>query len=97
MQSIGDILDKKSVTSDHRNKYEFQAYGNRLAEEFSDTKHRSLYIKLAKEEDRNLLEAARIYVMGAEKITQKGRLFMWKLSELKKEKTENKDKVEDGG
>ena len=97
MQSIGDILDKKSVTSDHRNKYEFQAYGNRLAEEFNDTKHRSLYIKLAKEEDRNLLEAARLYVMGAENISQKGRLFMWKLSELKKEGSKKEEKVEDGG
>lgn len=96
MQSIGDILDKKSVTSDHRNKYEFQAYGNRLAEEFNDTKHRSLYIKLAKEEDRNLLEAARLHVMGAENITQKGRLFMWKLSDLKKESSEKSEKVEDG-
>jgi len=94
MQSIGDILDKKSVTTDHRNKYEFQAYGNRLAEEFNDTKHRSLYIKLAKKEDRNLLEAARLYVLGAERITQKGRLFMWKLSELKKEKSDKNSDVE---
>lgn len=110
MKSIGDIIQKKSVTSNHRNKYEFQAYGNRLAEEFSDIKHRSLYIKLAKEEDRNLLEMAREYVLGAENITQKGRLFMWKLAEIKKErasketdketekggdKTENKSQVED--
>jgi hypothetical protein len=84
MKSIGEIIKGRSVASDHRNKYEFQAYGNRLAEEFHDTKHRSLYIKLAKEEDRNLLEAAREYVLGAENITEKGRLFMWKLAELKK-------------
>ncbi len=77
---------KPDISSDHRNKYEFQAYGNRLAEELSDTKHRSLYIKLAKEENRNYLEMAREYVIGAEKITEKGRLFMWKLSEIKKEK-----------
>lgn len=83
MESISDIISKKSFTGDHRNKYEFQAYGNRLAEEFNDTKHRSLYIKLAKEEDRDLLEAARLYVLGAENITEKGRLFMWKLGELK--------------
>lgn len=84
MQSIKDIIEKKEIKGDHRNKYEFQAYGNRLAEEFNDPKHRALYIKLAKNEDRNLLEAARLHVMGAEKITQKGRLFMWKLKELKK-------------
>ncbi|OGC45294.1 hypothetical protein A2V49_01745 [candidate division WWE3 bacterium RBG_19FT_COMBO_34_6] len=84
MESISDILKKKSFNSDKRNKYEFQAYGNRLAEELNDTAHRSLYIKLAKTEDRNLLETARLHVMGAEKIVEKGRLFMWKLNELKK-------------
>ena len=91
MESISDIISKKSLTGDHRNKYEFQAYGNRLAEELNDARHRSLYIKLAKEEDRNLLEAARLYTLGAENITEKGRLFMWKLGELKKDRK----KVED--
>ena len=86
MKAISEILKNRSLTSDFRNKYEFQAYGNRLAEEFNDMKHRALYIKLAKVEDRNLLEAARAYVLGAEKITEKGRLFMWKFHELKKGK-----------
>jgi len=86
VKSIGDIIQGRSPTSDHRNKYEFQAYGNRLAEELHDTKHRSLYIKLAKKENRNYLEMAREYVLGAENITEKGRLFMWKLGEIKKEK-----------
>jgi len=45
-----------------------------------------LYIKLAKEEDRNLLETAREAVLSSPKATTKGRLFMWKLGELKKEK-----------
>ena len=89
MQDISDIIQGRSITSDHRNKHEFQAYGNRLAEEFNDLRHRALYIKLAKTEDRNLLEAAREYVMGAENITQKGKLFMWKLGELKKTQKEN--------
>lgn len=97
MESISDIIGKKSLTGDHRNKYEFQAYGNRLAEELNDPQHRSLYIKLAKEEDRNLLEAARLYVLGAENITEKGRLFMWKLGELKKKRETGEDEtVEEG-
>ena len=91
MQDISDILQGRSITADHRNKHEFQAYGNRLAEEFHDLRHRALYIKLAKTEDRNLLEAAREYVMGAENITQKGKLFMWKLKELKKARTEKEE------
>jgi hypothetical protein len=85
VKSLSDILQKRTFKRDFRNSNEFQAYGNRLAEEFGDTKHRALYIKLAKTEDRNLLEAAREYVMASEKATTKGRLFMWKLTQLKKE------------
>lgn len=89
MKGIADILKNKDLDGDHRNKYEFQAYGNRLAEELDDTEHRSLYIKLAKEEERSLLERAREYVLRSENATTKGRLFMWKLSELKKEVSKN--------
>lgn len=89
MKSISDILKTKKITADTRNKYEFQAYGNRLAEEFGDTKHRALYIKLAKTHSRNLLESAREYVLASEKATTKGKLFMWKLTELKKAKELN--------
>ena len=86
MKSISDILNKKSIKSDQRNTYEFQAYGNRLAEELGEPNRRSLYIKLAKNENRSLLEAAREYVLASEKATTKGKLFMWKLTELKKER-----------
>jgi len=86
MKSLQDILSTKDFTGDTRNKHEFQAYGNRLAEELNDTKHRALYIKLAKEEDRNLLEQAREFVVGQRKIQTPGKLFMWKLGELRKEK-----------
>ena len=85
MKGIGDIISQKNLVGDTRNKHEYQAYGNKLAEDLGDTKHRALYIKLAKEEDRALLERAREFVMGSEKATTKGRLFMWKLTELRKE------------
>ena len=84
MQEIADILKNKDLKGDHRNKYEFQAYGNRLAEELGDPQHRSLYIKLAKNEERKFLERAREFVLDSENATTKGRLFMWKLSELKR-------------
>lgn len=90
MEDISEVIKKKSLKGDHRNKYEFQAYGNRLAEEFNDPKHRALYIKLAKEEDRNLLELAREFVVKQKHIGKKGPLFMWKLKKLK-----NKDKQEE--
>ena len=83
MKSFAQILKEKSVTPDRRNKYEFQAYGNRLAEEFNDTKHRSLFIKLAKNTPRILLEKAREYVLNSETADTKGKLFMWKLGRLK--------------
>ena len=92
MKPIKDIIEKKDMKADHRNKHEFQAFGNRLAEELDDEKHRALYIKLAKTENRGLLEAARAYVLSAENATTKGRLFMWKLSELKKE-AKNKQRL----
>lgn len=88
MKSLQDILDKKNITGDTRNTYEFQAYGNRLSEELRDPKHRSLYIKLAKTEDRSLLERAREFVVGQHHVNTPGRLFMWKLKELRKAREE---------
>jgi len=76
---------QKALTPDKRNTKEYQAYGNMLAEELGDAKHRALYIKLAKNEDRALLERAREHVKKSEKALTKGRLFMWKLTQLKKE------------
>ena len=89
VRSMKDIMMKKVLNPDTRNKHEFQAYGNRLAEEFDDLKHRPLYIKLAKIEDRNLLERAREKVLASPNATTKGRLFMWVLKKLKEEKKES--------
>ncbi len=88
MKNISELLKARSFTPNVRNKHEYQAYGNRLAEEFGDTAHRALYIKLAKETDRSLLEQAREFVLASEKATTKGRLFMWKLTQLKKARKE---------
>lgn len=89
-QSIATTLFKVSETIEKRRKYvknEFQAYGLMLAEELNDWKNRSLYVRLAKNTDRNLLETARYFVkdqnVGA--IKSPCRLFMWKLKELKKQ------------
>lgn len=90
MQPMGDILkdfdwDKKKYIT-----REFQDYGYRLAEELGDLKHKSLYIKLAKELPRKLLEEARTFVKDASNVKSPGKLFMWKLSELKKERQKKK-------
>ena len=63
---------------------EFQDYGYRLAHELNDLQHKSLYIKMAKEEKRELLERALTFVKDADNAKSKARLFMWKLKELKR-------------
>lgn len=65
---------------------EFQDYGYRLAVELNDLTHKSLYIKMAKDIDRGILDAARSFVLDAESAKSKARLFMWKVKELQKEK-----------
>jgi len=84
---ISDILDKHRVGEDKYVSREFQQYGYELAHELGDMKHKSLYIKLAKETPRGLLEAARSFVRDAESAKNKGALFMWKLVELKKKRS----------
>jgi hypothetical protein len=84
---LGDILSKYEPKKD--GKYitrEFQDYGYRLAVDLNDMAHKSLYIRMAKNTDRKILEAARRFVVDADHAKSKGRLFMWKVGELKKTK-----------
>ena len=81
-------LEKFKETLAKRQKYvhmEYQAYGLELAKELGDWKNRSIYIRLAKNTDRQILEQARYFVKdqnpGAIKTPYK--LFMWKLKLLK--------------
>jgi len=86
LTSVGDILSKYNL--DDTDKYvsrEFQKYAYDLAGELGDMAHKSLYMKLAKETPRILLEKARSFVKDAQNARSKGRLFMWKLQQLKKE------------
>ena len=91
MQKIGDIVKKyKSSNEDKYISREFQKYGVELAEELGDLKHKSLYIKLAKETPRGLMEAARSFVKDAQNAKNKGALYMWKLKQIKTEKQKSK-------
>jgi len=83
--SLKDILAKVNLQEDKYISREFQDYGYHLAEELNDLKHKSLYIKLAKELPRVLLEKARNFVKDAYQVKNPAKLFMWKLKELKKE------------
>jgi len=85
LTSVGSILSEYKL--DDSDKYvsrEFQKYAYDLSVELDDLKHKSLYMRIAKETPRILLEKARSFVKDAQNARSKGRLFMWKLSELKK-------------
>ena len=82
---LGDILKKFEGRTD--GKYisqEFQDYGYRLAIDLNDMDHKSLYIRMAKTVPRSILEQARAFAVDADHAKSKGRLFMWKVSDLKK-------------
>ena len=88
LTSISNIIGSLNIDFD-KDKYvsrEFQKYGYDLAQELGDVKHKSLYIKLAKNTPRGKLEAARSFVQDADNARSKGRLFMWKLKQLKETK-----------
>ncbi|HSX49242.1 MAG TPA: hypothetical protein VLE44_03210 [Candidatus Saccharimonadales bacterium] len=88
---ISDTLNKYKF--EDKDKYisaEFQKYGYDLALELGDLAHKALYIKLAKTTPRVLLENAKSFVKDADNARSKGRLFMWKLKELKKTSKINK-------
>lgn len=86
MKSIGKAIAEVKYKDRPKNiAYEFQTYGVYLAESLGDTKHYSLYIKLAKEVDRNFLEEALNFTKGYYNAKNKAKVFMWKLGELKKQ------------
>lgn len=86
MQKIGDIIKSYDKEPDKYVSREFQQYGYELAVELGDEKHKALYIKLAKTTPRGILESARSFVSDAPNVRSKGRLFMWRLKQLKEEK-----------
>lgn len=81
-KAIGELFSNYQL--DEKNGYvsrEFQDYGYRLAVELDDLRHKSLYIKLAKELPRGILEKARSFVSDAN-ARSKAKLFMWKVKIL---------------
>ncbi len=89
---VGDILKDFKKDEDKYISREFQKYGYDLADELGDLKNKSLYIKLTKETPRGFLEAARNFVKDAYNVRSKAKLFMWKLSELRRAKQNPKFK-----
>ena len=89
MKQINDVIQTNKMVrpkQQPRLKYEFQAFGQRLAEELNDLRKVTLYMKLAKEEERSLLEQAKEFVLGANNVRNRGALFMYKLKQLREAK-----------
>lgn len=82
---INKILSTYKVDENKQRRIsrEWQDYAYRLALELSDKAHTSLYMRLAKNTPRPILEEARMFVKGALNAKDKGRLFMWKVKQLK--------------
>ena len=84
MKKISKVLEEIKYKDRPKNiSQEFQMYGVFLAETLDDTKHYSLYIKLAKELPRGLLEEALNYTKDYYNARNKGKIFMWRLKQLK--------------
>jgi len=87
LQPIGEILSRFNFDQDKYISREFQKYGFELAKALNDLKHKSLYIKLAKTTPRAHLEQALNFVKSVNEVKSPARLFMWKLAQIKKEKS----------
>ena len=86
MKSLNNILGETKFKDRPKNlSKEFQVYGVFLAESLDDTKHYSLYIKLAKELPRAILEEALNFTKGYYNAKNKAKVFMWRLKELRKQ------------
>lgn len=86
MKPISQAIQESKDTKRHKNQSrEFQQYGSYLAESLEDLKHCSLYIKLAKELPRPILEEALTYTKGYTKAKSKAKIFMWRLKKLRQE------------
>lgn len=82
MKSVKQILKNFNPAEDKYISREFQSFGIYLSEQLDDYKHKSLYIKLAKETHRSILEKALSFAVDSG-ARNKGALFMWKLKQLR--------------
>ena len=88
MKSTKQLLEKYHLTD--KGGYitqEFQDFGYRIAVALDDLPHKSLYIRMAKQQKRALLERALAYVADAN-ARSKPKLFMWKIKQLRAEDKE---------
>ncbi len=84
-----DLLQDSSETKRHAY-HEFQAYAYKLAKDLNDLTNLQIYMRLCKTVDRSVMERAFSFVADAN-TDQKGRLFLWKLKNLRLEIKKQRD------
>jgi len=86
MEGLGQILLKYNLDDSKKRRYisrEFQDFGYKLAIELGDEKNVGMYMRIAKNEDRTVLEEALSFVKDAKNAKSKARLFLWKMKKIK--------------
>ncbi len=96
MESAKTILLNHTLTTEaskgkKKAKIEFQAYAYRLAHDLNDLNHLRIYMKLAKNVERPLLEQAYSFVADS-RTSEKGKLFLWKLKKIREEINRERNK-----
>lgn len=92
MKSIKELLKQQQKELFDGSRFvtqEFQDFGYRIAVKLDDLKHKALYIKLARNEPRALVEQALSFAVDYPNAKNRARLFMWKLNDLKKGSSQN--------
>ncbi len=91
ISDIKAVLEARKNIMSQRAKHsplEFQAYGYFLAENLNDLTHRGIYIRMAKNNPRQILDTAYHYVKESvpnlKGKNAQAKLFMWKVKQLKK-------------
>jgi len=79
-----NLLDQQQIDKKRKPKNEFQAYAYRLANDLRDLDNLQIYMRLAKNVERSLMERAYSFVSDSTS-KEKGKLFLWKLKLLRQE------------
>ncbi len=88
-----DLLSRYQIADTNKHiAHEFQSFGCYLAETLADKRHTALYIKLAKQMPRAVLEQALRFVIDST-ADNKAKLFMWKLEQIKQSKQAKQPKT----
>ena len=95
MKSLADILINLSEKDSGKYlKHEWQLFAYRLALWLGDIPKISYYMRLAKNEERWMLEKAWDFVKEAHNPRSRAGLFVWKFNQLKKESKEKAKSAE---